>query len=55
VSSDWGTAKKQAAAGTTPALQGPSVAPWRRSWALPPREGAFSTGPDDNEWPLHTR
>jgi 1-acyl-sn-glycerol-3-phosphate acyltransferase len=55
VSTDWWTARKQAAAGATPALQGPPVAPWRRSWALPPREGSFSTGPGDNEWPLRTR
>jgi 1-acyl-sn-glycerol-3-phosphate acyltransferase len=55
VSSDWWTARKQAAAGTTPALQGPSVAPWRRSLALPPREGPVGTEPDGNEWPLRTR
>jgi 1-acyl-sn-glycerol-3-phosphate acyltransferase len=52
VSTDWWTARKQAAAGTTPALQGPTVASWRRSWALPPRTGPVSTGPDGNEWPL---
>ena len=39
----------------TPALQGPSVAPWRRSWALPAREGPVSTDPDGSEWPLRTR
>jgi 1-acyl-sn-glycerol-3-phosphate acyltransferase len=33
-SSDWWTARKQAAAGTTPPLQGPDAAPWRRSWML---------------------
>lgn len=54
-STDWWTARKHAAAGTTPALQGPSVAPWRRSWALPPREGPVSTEPDGSEWPLRTR
>jgi 1-acyl-sn-glycerol-3-phosphate acyltransferase len=32
--SDWWTARKQAAAGTTPPLQGPEVVPWRRSWML---------------------
>lgn len=33
---DWWTARKRAAAGTTPALQGPDASPWRRAWALPP-------------------
>jgi 1-acyl-sn-glycerol-3-phosphate acyltransferase len=33
--SDWWTARKQAASGTTPSLQGPDAAPWRRSWMLP--------------------
>ena len=33
-SSDWWTARKQAASGTTPPLQGPDAAPWRRSWLL---------------------
>ena len=32
VTTDWWSARKQAAAGTTPALQGPEVAPWRRTW-----------------------
>jgi 1-acyl-sn-glycerol-3-phosphate acyltransferase len=54
-STDWCTARKQAAAGTTPTLQGPSVAPWRRSWALPPREDPVSTEPEGSEWPLRTR
>ena len=31
---DWWTARRQAAAGTTPPLQGPEAASWRRSWAL---------------------
>jgi 1-acyl-sn-glycerol-3-phosphate acyltransferase len=31
---DWWTARKQAANGTTPSLKGPDVAPWRRSWQL---------------------
>ena len=33
-STDWWTARRQAAAGTTPSLQGPDVAAWRRAWAL---------------------
>jgi 1-acyl-sn-glycerol-3-phosphate acyltransferase len=31
---DWWTARRHAASGTTPPLQGPAAAPWRRSWAL---------------------
>jgi 1-acyl-sn-glycerol-3-phosphate acyltransferase len=32
--SDWWSARRRAAAGATPPLQGPAAAPWRRSWAL---------------------
>jgi 1-acyl-sn-glycerol-3-phosphate acyltransferase len=32
---DWWTARRRAAAGTTPALTGPRAATWRRAWALP--------------------
>jgi 1-acyl-sn-glycerol-3-phosphate acyltransferase len=32
--SDWWTARRRAAAGTTPSPRGPDVAPWRRAWAL---------------------
>ena len=48
--SDWWTARRQAAAGATPALQGPDAAAWRRSWSL-------SEAPDrrdrdaDSDWP----
>ena len=47
---DWWTARKQAAAGTTPPLQGPDASPWRRSWLLapPPDRGP---GDDRAEWP----
>ena len=31
---DWWTARRRAAAGTTPPLQGPGTAAWRRSWDL---------------------
>ena len=51
-STDWWTARKAAAAGTTPSLQGPDVAPWRRAWALdPPPERAESLDAEGNEWP----
>jgi len=32
---DWWTARREAARQETPPLQGPDVAAWRRSWALP--------------------
>lgn len=32
--SDWWSARRRAHAGTTPGLQGPPVAAWRRTWAL---------------------
>jgi 1-acyl-sn-glycerol-3-phosphate acyltransferase len=31
---DWWTAKRRAAARTSPTLTGPEAAPWRRAWAL---------------------
>jgi 1-acyl-sn-glycerol-3-phosphate acyltransferase len=33
-SSDWWTARRRAADGSTPAISGPDAAAWRRSWAL---------------------
>jgi 1-acyl-sn-glycerol-3-phosphate acyltransferase len=59
-SSDWWTARKRAALGTTPPLQGPDVAAWRRSWMLEPappspgrRDRADGDGADD--WPRRTK
>ena len=50
--SDWWTARRQAAAGTTPALHGPEAAPWRRSWMLPEAPDRRDRGPDnETEWP----
>ena len=46
--SDWWTARKRAAAGTTPSLQGPSVGAWRRSWALDASDGSATTS---DRWP----
>ncbi|MCD9622350.1 lysophospholipid acyltransferase family protein [Rhabdothermincola salaria] len=37
--SDWWQARKRAAAGETPSLQGPGVGAWRRTWALGDRRG----------------
>jgi 1-acyl-sn-glycerol-3-phosphate acyltransferase len=36
---DWWTAKKRAAARTTPSLIGPEAGAWRRTWALDGRSG----------------
>jgi 1-acyl-sn-glycerol-3-phosphate acyltransferase len=33
--SDWWSARRRAAAGTTPPFRGPEVSAWRREWALP--------------------
>jgi len=33
--SDWWSARRRAAAGTTPPFRGPEVSAWRRDWALP--------------------
>jgi 1-acyl-sn-glycerol-3-phosphate acyltransferase len=41
---DWWTATRRAAAGTTPALTGPAAGPWRRAWALTAREGRRGDG-----------
>ncbi len=53
---DWWTARRQAAAGTTPALQGPDAAPWRRSWMLaeaPDRRDRDAENGTD--WPSRSR
>ncbi len=52
--SDWWTARKQAAARTTPPLQGPDAAAWRRSWMLAPDPGRRDTD-DSVEWPKRNR
>lgn len=36
--SDWWQARRRAAAGETPALQGPDASGWRRAWALGERD-----------------
>jgi len=33
--SDWWSARRRAAAGTTPPFRGPEASAWRREWALP--------------------
>jgi len=52
--SDWWTARRQAAAGTTPPLQGPDAAPWRRSWMLSSAPRHRDTDPGV-EWPRSSR
>lgn len=47
---DWWTARKQAAAGLTPPLQGPDASAWRRSWMLSSDPGHRDTD-DGVEWP----
>jgi 1-acyl-sn-glycerol-3-phosphate acyltransferase len=55
-STDWWTARRQAAAGTTPSLQGPAVAPWRRAWALEPApDRAEAIDAEGNDWPRRTK
>jgi 1-acyl-sn-glycerol-3-phosphate acyltransferase len=53
---DWWTARKRAAAGTTPSLTGPDAGAWRRAWALEPRSATSRqrrrrSGPGPNDWP----
>ncbi|HEY2428365.1 MAG TPA: lysophospholipid acyltransferase family protein [Acidimicrobiales bacterium] len=43
-STDWWTARRRAAAGTTPPLTGPDAGSWRRSWALGASDGSGSGG-----------
>jgi 1-acyl-sn-glycerol-3-phosphate acyltransferase len=50
---DWWTATRRAAAGTTPPLTGPAGSRWRRTWALTANErvrGGPSAG-GDRRWP----
>src|SRR5581483_6868994 len=53
--SDWWTARRRAADGSTPRLQGPEASPWRRSWALP-GAGTGATGDEQrDDWPKRAR
>ena len=36
VRTDWWSARRRAADGSTPSPQGPDTAPWRRAWSLDP-------------------
>jgi 1-acyl-sn-glycerol-3-phosphate acyltransferase len=48
--SDWWSAKRRAATRATPALTGPPVGAWRRSWALGERRRLRSRGAEPR-WP----
>ena len=54
VRTDWWTARRRAAAGTSPSARGPEGSPWRRAWALEPAPSA-PDGDDgtvsDRPWP----
>ncbi len=51
VGSDWYTARRRAAAGTTPTLTGPDASEWRRAWALGARSGAGRRSRRAERWP----
>jgi 1-acyl-sn-glycerol-3-phosphate acyltransferase len=48
-SSDWWSARRRAAAGTTPSLTAPEASEWRRSWQL--GEGRRPSRPKLPRWP----
>jgi 1-acyl-sn-glycerol-3-phosphate acyltransferase len=48
-STDWWTARRRAAAGSTPSLTGPQMTSWRRAWALGDRRGRRN--PRARRWP----
>jgi len=47
---DWWTARRRAAAGTTPSARGPDAAPWRRSWSLGPAPETTDVDADEGRW-----
>ncbi len=51
---DWWTARRQAAQGTTPPLQGPDASAWRRSWLLSSRPDLKDTH-EGVDWPRNNR
>jgi 1-acyl-sn-glycerol-3-phosphate acyltransferase len=53
---DWWTARRRAATGTTPSPRGPVAAPWRRSWALGPEPGSDGAiENDEGRWAVSDR
>lgn len=53
-STDWWTARRRAAAGTTPSPRGPDASPWRRSWALGPAPSQREDA-DPGRWAMRSR
>jgi len=51
---DWWTARRRAASGTTPSPRGPDASPWRRSWELGP-PSARDGQDDDTRWAVPRR
>jgi 1-acyl-sn-glycerol-3-phosphate acyltransferase len=51
--SDWWSARRRAAKGSTPPLTGPVASPWRRAWALgpSPKDKARARSADEKRWP----
>ncbi|HEY7946851.1 MAG TPA: lysophospholipid acyltransferase family protein [Acidimicrobiales bacterium] len=47
--SDWWTARRRAATGTTPSPRGPDASAWRRAWALGP-DPRDDTEVDEGRW-----
>lgn len=51
IENDWYTARRRAAAGTTPSLTGPDASGWRRSWALGDAGAAERRRRRNERWP----
>lgn len=51
IENDWYTARRRAAAGTTPPLTGPDAAGWRRAWALGDPDAADRRRRRHERWP----
>jgi 1-acyl-sn-glycerol-3-phosphate acyltransferase len=51
---DWWTARRRAAAGTTPSPRGPDAAAWRRAWALGP-DPTDDSDLDEGRWAVSRR
>jgi 1-acyl-sn-glycerol-3-phosphate acyltransferase len=55
VATDWWTARRRVAEGTTPSARGPEGSAWRRSWALAPPPSAEAGPPEpglsERTWP----
>ncbi len=52
--SDWWTARRRAALGTSPSLRGPDAAPWRRAWTLEDSNHARGSTSVRAEWPIRS-